>query len=158
LTLDDLANLSEIIGAIAVVVTLVYLSVQVRQNTRAVRTDSYTQATQQLWETANAIAQDRELSHVVYKGTATLEELSQEERFRFQLTVNAFLFGTEFLLRLYENGQIEKDDWDNTFQNNLLWLRQPGMLQLMHTRPGEVSKRLRKLVEEAVLQTESSKG
>lgn len=150
MTLDDLASLSEVIGALAVVVTLVYLSLQIRQNTRAVRTDSYTKATQQLWETANAIAQDRELSHVVHKGTASLAGLGDEERFRFQLTVNSFLFGTEFLLRLYESGQIEQRDWENVFENNLIWLRQPGMMELMSTRPGGVSKRLRNLVEQAI--------
>ncbi len=56
MTLEDFANVSEILGAIAVVATLIYLSLQVRQNTRAVRTDAYHKATQQLWETANVIA------------------------------------------------------------------------------------------------------
>lgn len=37
MTLSELANLGEILGAIAVVASLVYLAVQVRQNTRAVR-------------------------------------------------------------------------------------------------------------------------
>ncbi len=150
MTLEDFANVSEILGAIAVVATLIYLSLQVRQNTRAVRTDAYHQATQQLWESANVIAQDSELTSIVYKGTAAFDEVADEERFRFQFVVSSFLFGTEFLLRLYESGQIEREDWENVFDNNLIWLRQPGIRQLMQTRPGRVSKRLMHLVDQAV--------
>ena len=150
MTLEDFANVSEILGAIAIVATLIYLSFQVRQNTRAVRTDAYHQATQQLWETANVIAQDSELTTIVYRGTAAIDEAADEERFRFQLVLSSFLFGTEFLLRLYESGQIEREDWENVFDNNLIWLRQPGIRQLMQTRPGRVSKRLMHLVDQAM--------
>jgi hypothetical protein len=37
LTLSELANLGEVVGGIAVVASLVYLALQIRQNTRAVR-------------------------------------------------------------------------------------------------------------------------
>lgn len=37
MTLEDLGNLGEFLGAIGVIVTLVYLAVQVRQNTRMMR-------------------------------------------------------------------------------------------------------------------------
>ncbi len=37
MTLEDLGNLGEIIGAIAVVISLVYLAVQIRQNTAQIR-------------------------------------------------------------------------------------------------------------------------
>ena len=37
MTLEDLGNLGEFVGAIAVVITLVYLSIQIRHNTRMMR-------------------------------------------------------------------------------------------------------------------------
>ena len=39
--LESLANLGEIVGAIAVVVSLIYLAVQVRQNTQAQQTENF---------------------------------------------------------------------------------------------------------------------
>jgi len=36
-TLDDLANLGEIVGAIAVLITLIYLAIQIRQSSAATR-------------------------------------------------------------------------------------------------------------------------
>ena len=47
-TLSDLANLAEIVGGVAVVVSLVYLAVQVRQNTHSVRSATL-QSNTALW-------------------------------------------------------------------------------------------------------------
>jgi hypothetical protein len=37
MTLNDLANLGQIIGALAVVISLIYVAFQIRQNTNAIR-------------------------------------------------------------------------------------------------------------------------
>jgi hypothetical protein len=50
MTLSDLANIAEIVGAIAVVVSLVYVAIQVRQNTESVRSATL-QANTALWST-----------------------------------------------------------------------------------------------------------
>ena len=42
--LEALANLGEVIGAAAVVASLLYLAVQVRQRTKAQRTENYARA------------------------------------------------------------------------------------------------------------------
>ncbi len=48
MTLSDLANIAEILGGIAVVASLVYLAVQIRQNTSTVR-NSTLQSNTALW-------------------------------------------------------------------------------------------------------------
>ena len=64
MTLQDLGNLGEFIGAIAVVISLVYLAAQIRQNTRALHGSSYAQSAEQLWLVNLAIAQDRDLARI----------------------------------------------------------------------------------------------
>jgi hypothetical protein len=41
MSLEDLGNIGEFVAAVAVVVSLVYVAVQIRQNTRSVRASSY---------------------------------------------------------------------------------------------------------------------
>ena len=41
MTLEDLGNIGEFVAAIAVVVSLLYLAIQIRQNTKTVRTSTY---------------------------------------------------------------------------------------------------------------------
>ena len=41
MTLDQLAGIGEIVGAIGVVISFVYLAIQIRTNTEAERTSTY---------------------------------------------------------------------------------------------------------------------
>ena len=41
MTLDQLASIGEIVGAIGVVISFVYLAIQIRTNTEAERTSTY---------------------------------------------------------------------------------------------------------------------
>ena len=70
-TLQDLGNIGEFIGAIAVVISLVYLAAQIRQNTRALHSSSYSQAAEQLWLVNLAIAQDHDLVVCHYSAHVT---------------------------------------------------------------------------------------
>jgi len=61
---DALGAISETIGAIAVIVTLAYLAVQIRQNTRATQTASHHAITDSLNLGNIAMAQDAELCQI----------------------------------------------------------------------------------------------
>ena len=41
MTLQDLGNIGEFVAAVAVFVSLLYLAIQIRQNTKSVRTSTY---------------------------------------------------------------------------------------------------------------------
>jgi len=41
MSLEDLGNIGEFVAAVSVVVSLIYLAVQIRQNTRSVRASTY---------------------------------------------------------------------------------------------------------------------
>lgn len=43
MSLEDLGNLGEVVGALGVLASLVYLGIQIRQNTQALRTSTYQQ-------------------------------------------------------------------------------------------------------------------
>ena len=44
MTLEDLGNLGEFFAALGVLVTLVYLAIQIRQNTHAMRASTFLEA------------------------------------------------------------------------------------------------------------------
>jgi len=48
MTLEDLGNIGEFVGAIGVVASLIYLALQTRQNTRAVRVASFRQISESI--------------------------------------------------------------------------------------------------------------
>jgi hypothetical protein len=89
---DAIGAIGEMVGAIAVVITLVYLSVQTRQNTRAVRHAT----TRGVMEDANAwrfrIVEDPAVSELFREGLRDPTSLSANDRYRFRMLLDALVF------------------------------------------------------------------
>ena len=83
MTLQDLGDIGERVGAIGVVVSLVYLAIQIRQNTRSVRSASFQEAIRDVIAITDALGTDEELSRIYWKGLADFESLEQDERRRY---------------------------------------------------------------------------
>jgi len=58
MTLEDVGNTGELIGAIAVLITLVYLAIQLRQNTRALHAQTYQDVYRDLRDNLSSIDTD----------------------------------------------------------------------------------------------------
>ena len=83
MSFQDLGNLGELVAAIATVATLGYLALQLKQNTRALRSQTFQQSSMDMSLTANAISSDGDLAAIVVKASDSLDGLSPEERLRF---------------------------------------------------------------------------
>ena len=90
MTLEDLGNLGEFIGAIGVVLSLLYLGLQIRQNTRQM--EQSTRSTefaavhaliQDEQQFRLLVAQDSESMRIYREGLRDFESLTEEERWRF---------------------------------------------------------------------------
>ena len=67
MSLQDLGNLGELIAAVATVLTLAYLAVQLKQNTNALRSQTFQQSSMDMSLTANAISSNEELASILVK-------------------------------------------------------------------------------------------
>ena len=83
MSFQDLGNLGELVAAIATVATLGYLALQLKQNTKALRSQTFQQSSMDMSLTANAISSNGELAEIVVKASESLDNLSPEERIRF---------------------------------------------------------------------------
>ena len=97
MTFDTLGNIGDFVGGIAVVVSLIYLAVQIRQNTRQVR-QSVEMARAAAIKGANtlepsmlAIAQDPDLARIFREGLADYSVLEGDERLRFTMILGALV-------------------------------------------------------------------
>jgi len=134
LTLEDLGNLGDFIGGIAVVATLIYLAVQIRQNTQQLRRSAEIAAVEAADKTFASFSQfrqqitaDGQLAELYLKGLRDHDSLTPIERFRFDLLL-------EDLFYMYQTSShrmrtIRDEDFDEAFtQLNLRrMLRQPSI-------------------------------
>ena len=91
MNLNDLANIGQVIGAVAVVVSLFYVAHQIRQNTNAVRSATAQAVHEHFANWYQLVAADSELSKIVATGLRDYGSLSEEERVRFIATFMSFL-------------------------------------------------------------------
>ncbi len=149
MTIQELGSIGELLGAVAVVISLFYLAVQIRQNTKASRIESFLGAQQQVWQLGIVIAQDESVAKLLARFLDDPgSEFSSEDRVRIGMACGQFLGGLETLFRLYEEGMIEEEDWENIYTNNLVMLLNPGVRFVMSQRKGMISERFGNYVQE----------
>ena len=103
LKLSDFASIAEIIGAFAVVVSLLYVGVQVSDSASAVRSASANDANVALQNWYLQVGSSQQTSELFYKALTSEEALSNEEEFQFH---GVFLgFQNSYLLA--EEGTID---------------------------------------------------
>ncbi|MBW2243760.1 MAG: hypothetical protein JRH01_17385 [Deltaproteobacteria bacterium] len=73
MTIQDLGSIGELVAAIA---TLVYLAVQVRQNTRALRSSTFQDIAGAMSSTTEAVATHPEIALLMVKATGGLVDLT----------------------------------------------------------------------------------
>jgi hypothetical protein len=136
---EDLANLGDFLSGVGVVVSLVYLAVQIRHNTKSVQSASYHQAAEQMWSYCFAMAESESLAEISARDRSG-EPLTTAEKMRLGAAMQGLLFGFENCLRLREQGLVDDEIWNNLLDNSMpgLWAWRSHLAQ----RPGPLSRRL----------------
>jgi hypothetical protein len=83
MTIENLGNIGEFVAAIATLITLAYLAVQIRQNTRAVRAASHHSVTDSFNHINAIIGTDPAAARIFRLGLEGLENLDEDEQFSF---------------------------------------------------------------------------
>lgn len=109
--LNALDNLGDFIGRIAVVITLIYLAVQVRQNTRAIRVASMQSSMIAAQNIGILPAQDRDLARVVRVGLTEPDELDEDEFQQFLYFLMSKLRVHEDMFVQHRTGLVDDETW-----------------------------------------------
>ncbi len=129
MTLQDLGSIGEFVGAVGVIVSLVYLATQIRQNTRAVRSSAQQEILGDMSMSAfiNLVAGDSDTASFYELGLADSRDLSRAERLRFSLLLTRFVYGFSRMYDLHRDGNLDLESWE-AHKEILRWvIKQPGV-------------------------------
>ena len=133
--LQSLANIGEIIGAITVVLSLIYLAVQIRQSTQAQRTENYSRALDRLAAMQSSLSQDDEFSLMFSKGAVDTSKLTPQERIRFTWSLYEAFGAFEFMFHASKTDAIPEEVWRRWSYAVAWWLTFPGVQTWWSSRP-----------------------
>lgn len=132
---QSLADLGEIIGGIAVVVSLVYLSMQVRQNTTSQQTENYNSALTRFSAQQSILGKDGELAMMFSKGVRDASVLTVQEKIQFTWILYEIFGSFEFMFHAAQSKSMPAEVWHRWSLTIAYWLRFAGVLEWWNVRP-----------------------
>ena len=122
----ELGALGEFVGAIAVVGTLIYLAVQIRQNTAAVAAPTYESMVSGVTDINLMIVGNPDVASILARGNADPDSLDYEEALRYAMLLRSWANQGLKQLRLFEIGALGSRDWENLARELALGFSSPG--------------------------------
>ncbi len=95
MTIQDWGAFGELVGGVAVIVTLIYLAFQIRQNTRAIRLSTSHAVTEDFRNTFALMAEQIELADAIHKGSKDPRSISGAEKMRYWGFNHYYLYAFE---------------------------------------------------------------
>jgi hypothetical protein len=111
MSLEDLGNIGEFIAALAVVVSLIYLAVQIRQNTRSVRASTYQVAVGSISDWSREVSLDSNAPRIFSVGCIDPDQLTADERLQLYFQLVSLFRNYENLFYQHHQGMIEDSAW-----------------------------------------------
>ena len=107
--LSEWASIAEITGAVAVVVSLLYVGLQVNDNTSAIRSAATNDASVAMQAWYLEMGSNRQASDMWFNAMTSPEPLATHDEFQFMMMMHAVLLGMQNSYLLSQEGTIDAE-------------------------------------------------
>jgi len=136
---DAIAAIGQVVGAVLVGVTLVYLAIQLRQNTAAMKSSTFLSVSTLMGSNMEIFATHADVAPLFIKAQAGLDALTAVERVRFGFLMMMAFRRVETVVVQRHLGAIDPDLTHGFERSALSSLRAPGTRQWWETARGGFS-------------------
>ena len=145
---EAISAISQLVGSIAVVVSVLYLAVQLRSSTRVAKVAAMDAAAAALRDVTKPLMENAELSRLWRAGLENLETLSAEDQARFFHAAHQFLKALETIHYHYVYGLLDPQLWAGWRELLHHYVASPGINYYLTRRSPVFSERFRKFISE----------
>ena len=124
---DAIGAFAELLGGVGVIVTLVYLAHQIRQNTESNRTSVIQLTSEQETAFWTSISNDEQVAEILIRGNKDLRTLSEVESARYAAVMMQLYRFWEKQFELHVTGVIPSTLWDSVLLSMRASLSNPGV-------------------------------
>lgn len=126
MTLESLGNLGEFISSIAVIISLVYLAIQIKKSTETERTSTYQSIVSDFGHMNQSMASDPDLTFLYVNAMEDFEALDVAEKARISQTFYMTFRFFENMYYQYRKGYLEREVWIGWQRLMLTYFARPG--------------------------------
>ena len=145
---DAISAISQLVGSIAVVVSVLYLAVQLRSSTRVAKVAAMDAAAAALRDVTKPFMENAELARLWRIGLENLEALSAEDQARFFHAAHQFLKALETIHYHYVYGLLDLQLWSGWRELLHHYVASPGIKFYLDRRGAVFSGRFRQFISE----------
>jgi hypothetical protein len=122
----DWRTIGEVIGAVGVILTLIYLAAQVRQNTRQMRSEGHQAITDSYSETLGQLLADPDLFETVIRGCQDWNSITPFQQSQCHIFYHQHLMHFRVAFQLHEKGSIDDDVYRSIEDVQVRFMANPG--------------------------------
>lgn len=158
LKLSEIASLAEVIGATAIVVSLIYVGIQVQDSTRAVRSATANDISEAMAAWYISTGNNPEASAIVLDGMTNPETLSREQTAQYIYLIHGLFLEYQAAYYVAEQGTLDLE-LRESLVNTLLGVReQPGFQLYWGQRRDLFQPSFREFVDELLRSGETNRN
>jgi hypothetical protein len=139
---------SQFVSSIAVVLSVLYLGIQVHRSTRVAKVAAQDAAASAVRDVTNTFMENAEMSRIWGAGLEDLKTLSAEDQARFFHATHQFLKALETIHFHYVNGLMDKQLWVGWQELLRHYITAPGIAQYWNVRNQLFSARFREFINQ----------
>ena len=144
---EAIGAVGEILGAIAVVLTLGYLATQLRQNSQTLRASALDASITSANDVRKSIYESAEVAEIFRRGSTDPECLTEDERIRFRLVMHNIVWGTWNIYVQAQLTGLSASTWEAQIPLLTRILSTPGGKWYWATSRQEVDETYREYIE-----------
>ena len=152
---DAIGAIGEIVGALAVVITLIYLAAQMKMNTTAVNRSASQAVLSGRGEAARFLANDADISDIFWKAGSDPDSLTEREWQRFILIANAAIRPIELAYLDRIAGRLSDEMWEGQENTIAYWFSQPGFQRWLTEYGHTLNPKCRAYIEEVATKSKN---
>ena len=145
---EAISAMSQLVGSLAVVISVLYLAVQLRSSTRVARVAAQDAAAAALRDVTKPFMENAELGRVWRTGLENLEALSPEDQARFFHAAYQFMKALETIHYHYVYGLLDAQLWEGWRELLQHYVATPGIQYYLTQRGPVFSRRFRDFIGE----------
>jgi hypothetical protein len=152
---EAIGSIAEAAGVLFVLISVLYLAVQVRQNTVAAKGASHHAVTDSFNSISSLIASETQMARLWRLGNSGLENLTEDEAISFGFLCLMYMRVFETIFYQRKVGTMEEQLYLAEEKTLMWWVPQPGYKSWWASNPISFSDEFREYVAELIIRLES---
>ncbi|HEY5105275.1 MAG TPA: hypothetical protein VII73_00740 [Caulobacteraceae bacterium] len=157
MSLSDLASIGSFISGLAVLISLIYLSLQIRQNTHAHQATAHQDRLNFVKEFLGRLT-DASVADIFLRGSAGDRGMTEIEFTQYRSLMHSWFLGMAEIVWLHERGILDDERFAGSMEALRLQLRSPGCRAVWQSIKPLVPAAFQALVEKSIAASGSGSG